>query len=108
MRSHFVQPDGGGLEDERFPSSFYIQRLACGVREEGRGGGDVLRHLRLLAPHQEGLQTDTVLLRGRRVELAEVHLDTECIVENISQSEGEMRYSLEPALVSQTLSHLIT
>ena len=59
------------------------------MRQEGRGGGDVLRHLRLLPAHQEGLQAGAVLLRSRRVEQAEVHLDTECIVENISQSDGE-------------------
>ena len=77
--------------------------------EEGRGGGDVLRHLRLLPPHQEGLQAVTVLLRSRRGEQTEVHLDTECIVENISQSEGEKLVrttSVGPQSVC--LYHLIT
>ena len=57
------------------------------MREERRGAGHVVRHLRLLRPHQERLQAGAVLLQGRRAEEAEVHLDTESIVENIAQSD---------------------
>ena len=80
------------------------------MRQEGRGGGDVLRHLRLLPAHQEGLQAGAVLLRSRRVEQAEVHLDTECIVENISQSDGEklIRSTSVVVLSQSQSSHLIT
>ena len=75
--------------------------------EEGRGAGDVLRHLRLRTPHQEGLQAGAVLLQSRRGEKAEVHLDTEGVVENVAQSEGQ-KVVIASSPVSLGRSHLIT
>ena len=72
------------------------------VGEEGRGGGEVFRHLRLLRHREEGPQDITALLLGLRAQLTEVHLDTEGVVEEISQPETEI--TLTPQSVSLSLT----
>ena len=93
---HSVESDGGGLEDKRLPGSLDVETWCRVVGEEGRGGGEVLRHLHLLHQRQEWAQAVTALLGGARAQLTEVHLDTEGVVQEVPQSETS-QYFLSPA-----------